>query len=440
MRPTILTRHRESLSIALQSLALHKTRSFLTMLGIIFGVGAVIAMLSIGEGARRETLEQIEVLGVRNIIIRSAAMDEAQQEDEEAASRPMGISLKDARAIEDVCPFVENLSVTWESEIEARTYEGKTDATLVGCTPAYEHIFNVRLSAGSFIAPVHMLSTANVCVIGSEAKQDLFGFRDPMYQLVKLKDRWFTVVGVVEPKRSAKIADVAMPRANNTIFIPLSTAMAKFPREQQAGAQFFMGRGRRFRFSNNESAYLDRNTIDQIAVQVKAETPVEEAARVITRLLRQRHAEQTDFTVTIPDQLIEQSQKTQGIFNIVMGAIAGISLLVGGIGIMNIMLAGVLERTREIGVRRAIGATRSMIVVQFLAEATLLSIVGGIAGIGVGWGLTEAITAYAGWRTIVSLWAVLLAFGVAAATGILFGWYPARRAADKDVIEALRYE
>ena len=161
---------------------------------------------------------------------------------------------------------------------------------------------------------------------------------------------------------------------------------------------------------------------------------------MIGRLLRQRHNGQDDFTVTIPEQLIEQSQKTQGIFNIVMGAIAGISLLVGGIGIMNIMLASVLERTREIGVRRAIGATRAMIIAQFLAEAAMLSILGGLLGIVVGWALTGAITAYAEWRTIISAWSILLAFTVAAATGIVFGWYPAKRAANKDVIEALRYE
>jgi putative ABC transport system permease protein len=223
---------------------------------------------------------------------------------------------------------------------------------------------------------------------------------------------------------------------NGSVTIPLTTAMAKFPREQVGGVTRFRGRRR----GNSDVTFIDRSTIDQIAVQIRPETDIADAATVMTRLLRQRHNGQEDFTVTIPEQLIEQSQKTQSIFNIVMGAIAGISLLVGGIGIMNIMLASVLERTREIGVRRAIGATRAMIITQFLAEAAMLSIFGGMIGIVVGWTLTEVITAYAEWRTIISPWSILLAFSVAAATGILFGFYPAKRAAEKDVIESLRYE
>ena len=432
--------HRESLLIALRSLALHKTRSLLTMLGIIFGVGAVISMLSIGEGARQESLEQIEVLGVRNIIIRSieASGDDASGDDRK--SQPLGITRKDAEAIEEICPFAESVAVTWESKIEARTYEGSTQVTLVGATPEYAPIFNVRMSEGTFLERRHLAQTANVCVIGDEIKKALFGFKNPMYKLVKLQDQWFTVIGVMESKKAVKSVEIALPSANSMVLIPLPTAMAKFPREATGGSRMF-GRFGRFRFRGGEDQkYLDRNTIDQIAVRIEKNSPVDEASKVITALLRKRHNDQEDFTVTIPDQLIEQSQKTQSIFNIVMGAIAGISLLVGGIGIMNIMLASVLERTREIGVRRAIGATRSMIIVQFLAEATVLSIVGGVAGIFLGWGLTKVITAYAGWRTIISLWSVLLAFGVAGATGILFGYYPAKRAADEDIIEALRYE
>ncbi len=214
--------------------------------------------------------------------------------------------------------------------------------------------------------------------------------------------------------------------------------MAKFPRQTAGSSQ---RRGRRFRGrSSSDDEYLDRSTIDQIAVRIDEHTDIAESATIISHVLQNRHNKQLDFSVTIPEQLIEQSQKTQSIFNIVMGAIAGISLLVGGIGIMNIMLASVLERTREIGVRRAIGATRAMIVTQFLAEATMLSVLGGIIGIILGWALTELITAYAEWRTIISLWSIFLAFSVAAATGIVFGYFPARRAADKDVIEALRYE
>jgi putative ABC transport system permease protein len=433
-----IARYREAISIAVQSLGLHKTRSFLTMLGIVFGVGAVIAMLSIGEGARQESLEQIEVLGVRNIIVRSLPQPDEEDENDPGAARPFGISLKDADAIRDVCSFAEKITVNWESDAESRTYGGTAQIKLIGTTPEHADIFNVRLAEGQFITERHLASYANVCLVGSEAKQQLFGFEDPMYKLVKIEDQWFTVVGVITGKKEALSAGTALPSINSSMIIPLTTAMAKFPREAKEGVARM---GRRFRFRNQtEGGYLDRSTIDQIAVRIHDNTDIAEAAAIVTRLLRKRHNDQLDFTVTIPEQLIEQSQKTQSIFNVVMGAIAGISLLVGGIGIMNIMLASVLERTREIGVRRALGATRSMIIVQFLAEATMLSVFGGLLGILLGWGLTEAITAYAEWRTIISPWSIFLAFTVAAATGIAFGYYPAKRAADKDVIEALRYE
>jgi putative ABC transport system permease protein len=433
-----VAKYREAVIIAVQSLALHKTRSFLTMLGIVFGVGAVIAMLSIGEGARQESLEQIEVLGVRNIIIRSLPQPEADETSDPGSVRPFGISIKDADAIREVCGFAEEITVNWESDVESRTYQGTAQVKLIGTTPEHAGIFNIRLSDGTFLTSRHLESYANVCLVGSEVKQKLFGFENPIHKLVKIDDQWFTVIGVIAGKREVLSGGEALPSINTSMIIPLTTAMAKFPREATAGVERM---GRRFRFRNQvEGGYLDRSTIDQIAVRIDEATDIAEAAAIVTRLLKNRHNQQLDFSVTIPEQLIEQSQKTQSIFNVVMGAIAGISLLVGGIGIMNIMLASVLERTREIGVRRALGATRSMIIVQFLAEAAMLSIFGGILGILLGWTLTELITAYAEWRTIVSLWSILLAFTVAAATGIIFGYYPAKRAADKDVIDALRYE
>jgi putative ABC transport system permease protein len=438
-RASMFLKYRESLGMALQSLSMHKTRTMLTMLGIIFGVGAVIAMLSIGEGARQEALEQIEVLGVRNVIIRSILPEETGQDAEESKSRLMGITTKDAEAIETICSFAERVSVTWETRVDARTYEGHSQTSMIGTTPQYGPMFNVRMSEGQFLLRHHLETKANVCIVGSEISRALFGFRNPVGQLIKLQDQWFSVIGVMEAKKIAKTEDLTVAISNEMILIPLTTAMSKFPREVKSTVRVF-GRFGRFRGSSNEGQYLDRSTIDQIAVQVSDEVPITEAARVISRILEQRHNRQKDFTVTIPEQLIEQQQKTQSIFNVVMGAIAGISLLVGGIGIMNIMLASVLERTREIGIRRAIGATKRMVVVQFLAEAVFLSVIGGIIGIGIGWGLTEIITAYAGWRTIVSLWSMVLAFSVAAATGILFGFYPAKKASEKDVIESLRYE
>jgi len=432
-----IAKYKETILIAVQSLTLHKTRSLLTMLGIIFGVGAVIAMLSIGEGARQETLEQIEVLGIRNVLIRSIPDEEVANGANESNTRPIGLSLKDANAIKEICAFTERIAPTWENTIEARTIDGSMQTTLIGATPEYADIFNLKFSEGAFLLPHHLTIAANVCVLGQEVKKELFGFSNAVSKLVKLQDQWFTVLGVIEEKKASTLSDGDLHSANAIIIIPITTAMAKYPREVRATSRFF-GR-RRFR-SNTEEQYIDRSTVDQIAVQIMKNVSITEAARIISDIVQQRHNGQRDFVVTIPEELIAQSQRTQNIFNIVMGAIAGISLLVGGIGIMNIMLASVLERTREIGVRRAIGATRMMVIIQFLAEATMLSIVGGIIGIFLGWSLTGIISAYAGWRTIMSAWSILLAFTVAVATGILFGYYPAKQAAEEDVIDALRYE
>ncbi len=196
-----LSKHREAVSIAFESLTLHKTRSFLTMLGIVFGVGAVIAMLSIGEGARQESLEQIEVLGVRNVIIRSLPEPESGDDNDPGTVRPYGISMKDADAIRQVCGFAEKIAINWESDVAARTYQGTAPVTLIGTTPEHMDIFNVRLEDGNFIAPHHLASYSNVCVVGSEIKQKLFGFENPLNKLVKIEDQWFTVIGVIAGKK-----------------------------------------------------------------------------------------------------------------------------------------------------------------------------------------------------------------------------------------------
>jgi putative ABC transport system permease protein len=254
-----------------------------------------------------------------------------------------------------------------------------------------------------------------VCVLGAGIKRDLFYFRDPLGARVKIGDDWFTVVGVMEHKLAGG-AEMAGNDMNQQIYIPLSTSLQRFT--------------------------LDpfESEIDRIVARVGEPERVREAANIIQTTLARRHSNAADYQISIPEELLRQRQQTQRIFNIVMGCIAGISLLVGGIGIMNIMLASVLERTREIGIRRAIGATRKDIMGQFLVEAALLSFLGGMIGIILGWSMSYVITLYAGWKTIVSIFSVILAFGVSATVGILFGFYPARQAALMDPIESLRYE
>lgn len=438
----------ENLKIGLAELRSNKLRTALTMLGIIFGVGAVIAMLSIGEGARQETLEQIELMGTNNIIINQKAIKtEAKGKDQNKASFSPGLSNKDAQAIKDLNPFVDD--VTYQKEMPTTIiYKSEIiQSKIVGTTEQYISIYNSQLSAGIFFKKHHLDDFANVCVIGPGIKQKLFKFEDPIKKQIKIGTSWFTVLGVIAKKNvsSSGVQNIGMRDFNDDIYIPYTTMAYKMTMSEEEQQTMFFGGGMRFSVTRgfmgaDQSDVVDRSTVDQITVKIKKDLPVDKAGDLISRQLLRRHYGTEDYEIVIPEALLEQKQKTQKIFNIVMGAIAGISLLVGGIGIMNIMLANILERTREIGIRRAIGATRNDVLSQFLYEAMVISILGGLLGVVVGFILTSLITTYAEWRTIITPFSVLLAFFVSVLVGVGFGSYPAKKAADKDPIESLRYE
>ncbi|MFQ6092959.1 MAG: ABC transporter permease [bacterium] len=408
---------RESLGVGWEGLFAHKLRSFLTMLGIIFGVAAVIAMLSIGEGAKREALEQIKLMGMNNILIQDAGLEEKElAEAREKQSR--GLTRADARAIEAICPMVEVAAPQKEEDFDIRLGSKTVKATVVGTVPPYPWVLNFHPRRGSFITPSDMAEHRRVSVLGNAIKRELFPFEDPVGKRVKLGDTWFTVIGVMEDKNivAGKAGALAVRNLNRDVYIPITTAFKRFKHEPM------------------------ESEVDQITVKVRDAAKIREAANIIKNILDRRHHGVEDYQIIIPEELLRASQRTQRIFNIVMGAIAGISLLVGGIGIMNIMLATVLERTREIGVRRAIGARQRDILGQFLIEAVVLSFSGGAVGIALGVFMTKVVTLYAGWKTVVSLGAIGVAFGVSAGVGMIFGIYPARKAARLDPIEALRYE
>lgn len=432
---------RESLTLSLSGLFTHKLRSVLTTLGIIFGVAAVIAMLSIGEGARYETLEQIRLMGINNIIIR--AKDPTPQSYSNAkANFSTGLTILDGLAIREICPLIESIVPQWEKTVPAQYRSERKDVRIIGTTPDYLPVFNYSLRAGSFIRPSHLEGQDNVCVIGNGVKEKLYHFEDPIGKQLKLENQWFTIIGIMEKQQSQlkKIETLKMRNLNMDVYIPLTTAQFKLERtkETSGGGAVFFGRG--VRMTGGRSIPIPKERLEQLVVKVKSGEDLEEAVPIIRRILARRHFGIDDYEVIVPDALVEQSQKTQRIFNVVMGAIAGISLLVGGIGIMNIMLASVLERTREIGIRRAMGARQSDVLAQFLIEAVILSVIGGAVGVVIGYGLTKIITLYAGWRTIVSLPTIALAFFVSAGIGIGFGYYPARKAAYQNPIESLRYE
>jgi putative ABC transport system permease protein len=428
----------ESFKVGLTGINTHKLRSSLTVLGIIFGVSAVIAMLSIGEGAKQETLEQIQLMGVNNIIVKSKITQQSTT-SKNVTSFSTGLSLKDARAISEICPLVESITPQWEVTAQSQYRDNRSEIHVIGTTSEYLSIYNYSLKNGKFILKDHLENLDNVCVLGSAAKDELFHFEDPIGKKIKIQDLWFEVIGVLEPKfvSSRNIGDLDISNVNMNVFIPITTAISRLSKSQKRGGgeDFYFGS-----FGGGVGKYIDKTKVDQLTIKIKLSDDISEANQIIKRILARRHYNTNDYQIIIPEELLTQSQKTQRIFNIVMGAIAGISLLVGGIGIMNIMLASVLERTREIGIRRAVGANKMDVLMQFLIEAIALSIVGGLIGIGLGFGMTKIISLYAGWRTIVNLWSILLAFGVSAATGIIFGFYPAKSAAEKEPIESLRYE
>ncbi|MEE3337680.1 MAG: ABC transporter permease [Candidatus Latescibacterota bacterium] len=391
------------------------------MLGIIFGVGAVISMLSIGEGAKQEALDQISQMGIHNIIVQhwNPEEEEGQEDDSGTSNLSAGLTWDDARSIEEICPLAK--LVTPQRELKTRVHRGSNSfqTVIVGTTPKYLQILNARMQQGVFLTEKDMLQSRRVCVLGSDAKRALFFFEDPLGQQIKVQNQWFTVVGVLEDKGAAggKIGGVLEVRnTDEDVYIPMTTVL------------------RRFHWETKDAE------LTQLTVKVGDPERLQEAANIVRGILQRRHRGVDDFKIAIPEELMRQSQRTQQIFNIVMGCIAGISLVVGGIGIMNIMLASVLERTREIGIRRALGARRSDVLAQFLVEAVMVSLLGGIIGIVLGFSMTKIITLYAHWKTIVQPWTIVLSFGVAAGVGIGFGYYPARQAAMLNPIDALRYE
>jgi putative ABC transport system permease protein len=407
----------ETMIGALANLGRHKLRSFLTMLGMIFGVGAVIAMLSIGAGAEQESLRIIENFGIRNIIIQAKEFKE--EELKQIRTESLGVSLRDLEALQTILkpkPLISASRLVKTYQVNSEKARG--DSRVLGVSSTYPIIQNLKLLQGSFFLTADEEANAQVCVLGIVAKQKLFGFGDVLNQQIKVNDVWFTVVGVLADAMVEKqeFEGVKVQNPNNDIYIPITTAIKKFDTESV------------------------ENELNEIIVQIGPGAEIKEQASTINNLMSVMHRYVDDYSIVVPEKLLEQNQKTQGIFNIVMGAIASISLLVGGIGIMNIMLASVLERTNEIGLRRAIGAKKLDIRMQFMAEAIAISLAGGIIGVALGYGISRAVAMFSGWSTIITAGSIALSFGVSSLIGLAFGIYPAVQASNLDPIECLRYE
>jgi putative ABC transport system permease protein len=425
--------------ISFTSLGEHKLRTFLTMLGVIIGVAAVVAMLSIGEGAKREALEQIEILGINNVIINAKAPQSEGGEDRRLQRSP-GLSLEDGENIREFSELVENVVPQRYEPINKISYLGnEAPVRVVATMPNFIYSSSIDVEVGRFIGQADMDDFNQVCVLGAKVKRELFAFDDPIGELVRIGEYDFKVIGVMADKYigRGKVEGFELKNLNEDVYIPLSTAKKKMDREVSSG---FSGFGRFVVISGEVEKTYNTPELDQLTVTVTDLEFIPAVSRLIEKILRRRHAGVADYEIVVPESLLRQSQKTQQIFNIVMGAIAGLSLLVGGIGIMNIMLASVLERTREIGVRRAVGARRNDILIQFLIEAITICLIGCSIGIGLGLVISRAISFYAGWPTVVSLFSIVIAVVVSTSVGVIFGIFPAHKASKLDVIESLRYE
>ena len=418
--PRVLDQFLPDFRLGFENLLLHKLRSLLTMLGMIFGVAAVVSMLSIGAGAQQKVLALIEQLGVHNLIVEAKETIERQANQKVRRISP-GLTFQDYRVIR------ENVS----NVVAATPRKRFTPSSLIpkpqqeppvvyGVNATYPQIAGLHLIAGRFLDAQEEGYARPVCVLGAGAKSSLFGAANAIGQYVKVNEQWFHVIGVVGPQLSAQTETAGIPSqdTNNLIYVPLNAAI--------------------LRLEDTYSSLHDE--IDGIYLHLAPAADSSGVADVVRGILKTSHHDAGDFNVIVPAELLAEQRRTERLFDTVMVAIASISLLVGGIGIMNIMLASILERTREIGLRRAVGARQIDIIRQFVIEAVMISLVGGLLGILFGFGMSRLIALLAGWSTIVTLASILLAFLVSISVGLVFGIYPAVKAARLNPVEAIRYE
>jgi putative ABC transport system permease protein len=427
-----------TLQLGVRNLMLHKLRSFLTMLGTILGVGSVIAMLAIGEGSKRKAVEQIRELGATNVIIRSIKPEPENEGESSNSSASQqqnsrvleyGLKYRDFERLRETIPtVVRALPICLLRKDAQHGGRRMANSRILGTTPDCLKVKNLAVRRGRFLTDTDLRVTANVCVLGAGAAQRLFGYEDPLSKDVLLGPSAYRVVGVLDQQTSGSERPGALNQANfnNDVYIPLTAARRRF-----GELQLIVRAG---------SVEFERTQLSEITLTVSSEKLVSQTAAMARSLLEKTHTRDNDYEVQVPLELLRQAEQEKRIWNLVLGSIAGIALLVGGIGIMNIMLATVTERTREIGIRRALGARRRDITSQFLVETTVLSSTGGVLGILVGILIPLIVTATSEIETVLSWWSIVLAFGISVATGIMFGMYPARRAAMMDPIEALRHE
>lgn len=408
----------ENINVAILSLIDQKFRSFLTMLGIIFGTASVIAMVSIGEGTKKQAIAKYQDLGVSNIIIRDKDLTDSELE-EIRMKFSQGLSLKDAEMIREIVPGVLDVAPQSETKLDAQYGDKTSKVTVIGITPSIVKILNYNLDKGGFIGENQYNEQMKVCVLGANAARELLGYDDPLGQNVKLGDQWFEVIGVLQPKAlfTETVGELAARDLNNDVYIPLSTFHKRITKENRFASE-----------------------IKQITVKLESSERLMQSSVVIRSILNRHHFNNDDFSIIVPYELLKQEEKERRIYNLLLASIAAISLVVGGIGIMNIMLASVVERTNEIGIRRALGGKKADILSQFVTEAIVLSLSGGVIGVILGISLSLGISLATEVDTDITLYSIFIAFGFSVLVGITFGYLPAKTAANLSPIESIRHD
>jgi putative ABC transport system permease protein len=451
-----------NLYIAIGAVLTNKVRSLLTALGIIFGVAAVIAMLAIGNGAQQEILAQIKLVGVNNIVIKPIIEQEEEKIAEGSGNKKdkkkfsPGLTMRDVKSISTTIPGISKISPEIILNTNVIRSGIRRSAKLVGVEPEYFDIFNFELLEGKNFNEEQLKIGAPVCVIGSAVKTKFFPAENPIGKTIKVGTHWLTIVGVLKERLVSKnsISKLGIRDFNMDIYAPLQTVLIRYRNRDVISAEALRkeamksggmvviigGANNEEQSDEQEAESKNYHQLDRLVIQVNETEKLQPIAEIISRMLGRKHYEVVDFEIEIPELLLKQQQRTNDIFNYVLGAIAGISLLVGGIGIMNIMLASVLERIKEIGLRLSIGAQKSDVVQQFLFEAVMISVSGGLIGVVLGVTLAYLVSTFANIPTIISFTSILLSFGVAATVGLIFGIAPARRAASQDPITSLRHE
>ena len=431
-----------NLTIAFEAVLSNRVRSILTGLGIIFGVAAVIAMLAIGNGAQKEIIDQIKLVGLNNIVIKPII---EQTEEQVSSDDPFnkeknkyspGLTLKDKNAIAKMLPNIQAIS----PEIVMDTYimnKGiRRSAKLVGVEPPYFKLFNFELEEGTMFNEQNLIHGMPVCIIGKSIKAKFFPSENPIGKKLKCGNQWLTVMGVLEQRIISEnsIKRLGIRDYNMDVYVPLKTVLIRYENRDLITKSMIK------KADKDNTTTTNYHQLDRLVLQVAETEKLSATADIIARMLARKHFDVVDYEIEIPELLLKQQQRTNDVFNYVLGAIAGISLLVGGIGIMNIMLASVLERIKEIGLRLSIGAKKTDIVFQFMFEAIMISATGGVIGIFTGILMAYGVSAFANIPTIISFGSIVISFGVATLIGLIFGIAPARKAAQQNPITSLRYE